>query len=1618
MMAAPSLVVGSPEPRQRQRRRSRRARSETLSDIRRRQLLGEMDTTSPTSRSRTVSTRRRRAARTRRADLGEHRPPQTLGRAVSHPQAAAAIEAAVPVHSAATEPPPPPPPPSPEPRDVAADTFATVPMDAGLAMEDAFPYDFDASRPPTPGSLPRSTPPPTPPSTHGITPVSFADAFATNLPGLFADGDEPLPQLSSRAGTPVQRMRGLRSRDGMSRPTSRDRPLRAASLPVPDALVEWRPDSSDGLRPRRTPSARRRQDRALIRSRSSVSRTGSLSRQSLRTASSVSRGGLDGAGGLAVELEGPAADRADFFELWKEKQRHCTEEGDDAERPDSARNVYLESAMPHRAVTRCSIHVRLKHYSGGGAGSLRGGRMVALSVDANATVFSIKAQIRDRAIVAIDRQILFHDDVQLDDSSTIADLGLHRSAGPITLELVVHPGPESTAGPADEVKCHSDIAEAFGVVATRSNPCQDLAAELEEDWESSESQLRAIERKAKGTVTTFNPATGREKVVHCSALPLPLLVDHAGVASDLTAPSTTTAGGDRNEALVLQRNGQRMGNKMMASYGEGLRRLVAQGVQISEMHLANNWLSGEGTVGICKALPEFKLLTVLDLGGNHIGKHGAAAVADLLNQQTNLQTLSLAKCELGDRAAASVIQALVKHTHLTCVDLSHNGIGSTVLHPMRGHSGAPLSVQALADLMRHNSHISDLNLAWNSLSGDHVLPVMDALDENTGLKKLDLKWNGLGNEGAVPLGMAVRLNQLLEVLDVSHNDIAEKGTMVLADALKENVVLKHMCLDSNPIGPDGGRAVLRTLRTIAERNQVGREISINHCNLACEDGEDIFDPLEPGGHHKCNLADPYERVVANELVELAWKQDGENWESETLDGKPFSLPEPEPGEVWYRDDFALPEEGVLELTFVPTKRVPRMENVVSARVLSLLVSMMRHKAITDQGLQILRLACAELFFSSEQVAELISYFTDSPTRVTALAFLQQRIVDYMNWTSIVYSAMTDGELSALEQKIGQLFYFTPSNPTGRYRLNLANPNERTIARRIIEISSEEKITRQEMPGAMNTSQNGDWDNWRNESLDGHAWDYDEKDPKTSKLPSYGILQFDYVSTNVYHRMLPTLPISDSEFNELLKDLRGTANVVVVKRTEADKKMLPVSGKTKAKRRWKLARAMVSATQHVVPAQPSSSAAADDAAAPEPAPAAVSPAAQLAGALFDAIDVDHGGDLDEDETKRYLRVIGVPDYQLKARWEEMLAEADTDGDGLIDRDEFLAFIVRGEEITPEGEFANEMRRLELTAAMTVLEKENAQADAKARNAWWIPSQNLHVRAESALDRDGVVRTRQLRMLRRSTLNYFYSAAQVDEILTSVIVPSAQLEACIILFSRIIDLENHLPQKYLSLAEYVGKDYGSVNEGHIGGANARTDISSYMMRIGATNAFNPYWCDRHPMLSTEENAEQYTAPVAASSVDKAIVRTSSPRPPRPEGLVVWKGNPPRYDLRMGIFEDRLVCKIVVALASEADENWADEHMSGMPFKLSSSWAEAEPKCGVPHSGTVSLQLRCNPGTIDLSLRTGIARRLLMPGPGRWRCVPPEMVDQEPSSACINVCDEPLQKGKETPFCTILL
>ena len=52
-----------------------------------------------------------------------------------------------------------------------------------------------------------------------------------------------------------------------------------------------------------------------------------------------------------------------------------------------------------------------------------------------------------------------------------------------------------------------------------------------------------------------------------------------------------------------------------------------------------------------------------------------------------------------------------------------------------------------------------------------------------------------------------------------------------------------------------------------------------------------------------------------------------------------------------------------------------------------------------------------------------------------------------------------------------------------------------------------------------TSQKGDWDNMRNETLDGEPYDFDEAKVNSGGLPKHGTLEFDYVSTDARFRQV-------------------------------------------------------------------------------------------------------------------------------------------------------------------------------------------------------------------------------------------------------------------------------------------------------------------------------------------------------------------------------------------------------------------------------------------------------------------------------------------------------------------
>eukprot|EP01050_Picozoa_sp_SAG11_P010651 SAG11_NODE_1080_length_5962_cov_7.764284_1_plen_1743_part_00 len=969
-----------------------------------------------------------------------------------------------------------------------------------------------------------------------------------------------------------------------------------------------------------------------------------------------------------------------------------------------------------------------------------------------------------------------------------------------------------------------------------------------------------------------------EKCERSKLNPWPLLVKEFSKEHQRSAQDSGEGegGGGTHAMQHVDLSAYALGDRLTCAYAKGFVRMVTQRsaqpnpVDVASLSFANNALTAVGCSAVARCVGVAAGLMQLDLSGNRLGVDGTASLAATLREHRSIATLTLSKVQLGDRCARTLLEQISVHPTLTELDLSSNGLGE-------GGSGFGRSV---AEYLEANEVLLRLELSWNNIRLANAEQLADGLVTNSSLLELGLAWNSFGDRGGCALGRALRFNSTLKELDLTHNSIGEKATMVLADAIAaENKALRSCQLDENPVGPRGGRAVIRALTTLAF---LGRdtEIDVRGCNFELHDPSrspqlspnrvEGFDRAEPGGVWRCDLSKPLERMVANELVDLAWVEEGENWKDETLDGAPFELPEPPPGETWTRDDYKLPEEGVLQVTYLSTKRTPKMSDVMSKATFTALLRLTKtfaadsrrpvlevtlapgmheqsqlrahfggvvakgrlstvelvhfvdglgyvpaphveathafvhfrdsdsaERAMEDgtmfvaptsgenvalevkwaseesvneeKMVQLLRISAAEAFYTCEQVSEILDMFDDIDWRVEIIAFLMPRTVDLVNWNRQVMDYMGADEFKLVEAKLGLLFYFTPSNPSGRYQLQLHNPLERTIINKLVEISIDERKARRPArtedadlawKGGMlrNTSQKGDWDNWRNERIDRmdgdglSDYDFDERRPWN--LPPFGLLEFDYVSTNVNHRYVNTPPMPDALFAKLLADLRRVAASIVV---------LPAGSE------------------------------------PPPPP-----------------------------TKAPFRRSSVTMVMMAAASAAARA-AEGEGEGGTARNH-----PKQADRQP-WEVPCMFQRAVINVGSLELDSGEWSADGLLQH-------------EAEAQRDELICGRQLRMLRRSTMELYYSDAQARAVL-GVVPRAAHVETLVILFSRITDIENHRQYELLVHEEerqpIPGYDDMSSRERKVAEAVEQTalevDYQKYVDRIGIANIFNPFHTD---------------------------------------------------------------------------------------------------------------------------------------------------------------------------------
>lgn len=249
----------------------------------------------------------------------------------------------------------------------------------------------------------------------------------------------------------------------------------------------------------------------------------------------------------------------------------------------------------------------------------------------------------------------------------------------------------------------------------------------------------------------------------------------------------------------------------------------------------------------------------------------------------------------------------------------------------------------------------------------------------------------------------------------------------------------------------------------------------------------------------------------------------------------------------------------------------------------------------------------------------------------------------------------------------------------------------------------------------------------------------------------------------------------------------------------------------------------------------------------------------------------------------------------------------------------------------------------------LTAERQKVKSKHRTQWYVPSIQREEFARTKKEQREIVFERSLQIIRRASTQYYFSSRQVGRMLETVYddyayrdnslvgkpVGLGHVELLTAVFSRISDIENVDFRELLGHTTYDEDGNHSVSVDEI--LYLRQNPPPYVIltdRLGVANLFNPLL---------------------------------------PDG---------EYALNLRVRDERQVAQMLVLLSTEPGDNMIYETFNGVPFDVGAKWLQA-----VPEVGWFCLQYVTPPACASLKLRTSLARRLIIPGKGRWACIPRE-------------------------------
>eukprot|EP01041_Mallomonas_annulata_P000200 gene200-359_t len=597
---------------------------------------------------------------------------------------------------------------------------------------------------------------------------------------------------------------------------------------------------------------------------------------------------------------------------------------------------------------------------------------------------------------------------------------------------------------------------------------------------------------------------------------------------------------------------------------ENLLRKVPHMKYVTKVDLSHYGI-GDG-LGKClgKSLSSLDMLQCLALRNNRLTSASIPCILENLST-TTVHYLDLSENNLRGEASIALGRYLVIHDSLSCLEIMHGHINCVDATKIFSALSDPLGKGQLHDLKISNNKIRKLgaealsayiakthctlaylDISWNELGIYGANTMSEALSTNKSLKYLDLGTNSLKDQGAQRIAASLVSNRTLSELSLASNGVGEKACFVFSRVLSQNPI--KLNLSGNPLGEAGARCIFRTLL-----RQLDSFVTMKNCTY--EINEQSFNHANPsvGSPYTLDMSEPYQAALVEELISMVEDGHGCSFDSviciDARDGRESHL------NLVVKDKKVVikgsankkwtpPTTGVLVISLSHRIQLPTIDLVLSDESLHQLLSIVVHAHSEADMKYWLTLLCTDAYFTTSKVQTMIDYLVSSNligggslTRVDVFECVWANLIDSQNKYDFLCENLDVSDRYALAQSMSfEKFRFNWLNPTGHWRLDLGNRSQRNVMTQILALNSVESEFSEKYSKRGDTSQKGNWYNFRNECFRGGQNEITIDADFALNTPWNGVIEFDYVSTTRPISTSDVKTITPMEFEVMLANL--------------------------------------------------------------------------------------------------------------------------------------------------------------------------------------------------------------------------------------------------------------------------------------------------------------------------------------------------------------------------------------------------------------------------------------------------------------------------------------------------